>query len=228
MNPRISIIIPCLNEAETAGTLLEALQPLRSEGHEVILVDGGSSDKTRMVVEPLVDRLLGSGPGRARQMNAGAGVAQGDILWFLHADTILPVQAADAVIHGLAEKSVVWGRFDVALSGRNSLFRLIAFMINLRSRLSGIATGDQAIFVRRSVFESVGGFPEIPLMEDIVLSRRLKRCMRPICLRRRLITSSRRWESRGIVRTIFLMWWLRLAFALGVNPERLARWYAIS
>jgi len=221
MTRRLSIIIPCLNEAATVGPLLHSLQPLRAEGHEVILVDGGSKDDTQIIAAPWVDDLLVTEAGRAQQMNRGAPVAKGDVLWFLHADTALPDGAAQAVI----ESDMVWGRFDVRLSGAHPLLRLVSFMMNLRSRLTGIATGDQGIFVSREIFEQVGGFDEIPLMEDIVLSRSLKRLCRPLCLHQQLVTSSRRWESRGILRTILLMWWLRLAFALGVSPQRLVRMY---
>ncbi len=221
----LSIINPCLNEVGTIGTLLEALQPLRRVGHEVILVDGGSTDGTKRLAESLVDQLLSSEPGRAGQMNTGAKAAAGDILWFLHADTALPVGANEALIEGLSNGVSVWGRFDVRLSGSHPSLRLVGYMINLRSRLSGIATGDQGIFVLRDSFEAVGGFPTIPLMEDIVLSRRLKRISRPLCLRQRLVTSSRRWETQGILRTILLMWWLRLAFAFGVSSERLVSRY---
>ncbi|MFC1683930.1 TIGR04283 family arsenosugar biosynthesis glycosyltransferase [Pseudomonadota bacterium] len=217
----MGIIIPCLNEVKTVGPLLHSLQSLRTEGHEVILVDGGSEDDTQVLAEPLVDYLLVSEAGRARQMNRGAQAAEGDLLWFLHADTALPDGGAQAVI----DSNAVWGRFDVRLSGAHPLLRLVSFMMNLRSRLTGIATGDQGIFVSREAFEQIGGFDEIPLMEDIALSRSLKRLSRPLCLHQQLVTSSRRWESRGILRTILLMWWLRLAFALGVSPQRLVRMY---
>ncbi|HEC16033.1 MAG TPA: glycosyltransferase [Sedimenticola sp.] len=221
----LSVIIPCLDEAGVVGPLLASLQSLRRAGHEVILVDGGSVDGTDRLAAPLVDLLLASAPGRARQMNAGARAAGGDILWFLHADTGLPQDAAGAVLEGLSAPGAVWGRFDVRLSGDHPLLGLVARMMNLRSRWSGIATGDQGIFVSRRAFEAAGGFPDIPLMEDIALSRRLKRMARPLCLRQRLTTSSRRWEANGVLRTIGLMWLLRLAFALGASPARLAKWY---
>jgi len=225
MQNRLSIIIPCLNEAEVVGRLLESLQPLRQAGHEIIVVDGGSCDATAQTAEPLVDCLLSLAPGRAGQMNAGAAVANGTILWFLHADTELPDGASEAVIDGVAS-GAVWGRFDVRLSGQHPLLRMVAFMMNLRSRWTAVATGDQAIFVRRDIFEGVGGFPDVPLMEDIVLSKRLKKVGKPLCLQLRLVTSSRRWEAHGIFRTILLMWWLRLAFVLGISPKQLARWYS--
>lgn len=225
ISPRLSIIVPCLDEGAVIERLLAQLQSLRGEGHEVVVVDGGSRDATRERAAPWVDRLLVCAPGRARQMNLGAQAAQGDMLWFLHADTRLPEGAAQAVIEALQQPAAVWGRFDVALSGVHPLLRMVEAMINLRSRLSGIATGDQGIFVRRQAFEAAGGFADIALMEDIALSRRLKRLARPRCLCQRLITSSRRWESRGILRTVLLMWWLRLAYALGASPAWLARRY---
>jgi rSAM/selenodomain-associated transferase 2 len=173
---------------------------------------------------PLCERVLHSAPGRARQMNAGAEAATGEVLWFLHADTGVPVDS-DAIVQHALRGDAAWGRFDVRLSGRKPLLRIVAWLMNLRSRFTGIATGDQGIFVKRAVFAAVGGFPDIPLMEDIALSRTLKQCAPPVCLRARLVTSSRRWESRGILRTIFLMWRLRFAYWRGVSPERLAAYY---
>ncbi|MEA3644271.1 MAG: TIGR04283 family arsenosugar biosynthesis glycosyltransferase [Lamprobacter sp.] len=229
---RLSIIIPTLNEADVIGALLGDLAALRAAGHELILVDGGSTDTTRALAEPLVDRLLAAPCGRAAQMNAGAQAATGELLWFLHADSRVPAATAEALLAAAraggrpVERSVVrWGRCDVRLSGRHPLLRVIERAMNLRSCLSGIATGDQGLFVSRADFTAVGGFPDIPLMEDIALSQRLRRLARPLCLRPTLITSSRRWESRGILRTMMLMWRLRLAYALGADPARLARWY---
>ncbi|MDZ7662971.1 TIGR04283 family arsenosugar biosynthesis glycosyltransferase [Thiohalophilus sp.] len=222
---RLSIIIPTLNEADSLPATLERLQPLRSRGHEVILVDGGSMDKTIDIARPLVDRILNSEPGRARQMNVGASQARGDIFWFLHADTLIPVLTDQIIDHAIDGRKLAWGRFDVRLSGKDVRLRLIAFMMNRRSRLTGIATGDQGIFVTRALFETINGFIEQPLMEDIEISRRLKRHARPICLEQKLITSSRRWETRGIWRTVFLMWRLRLRYALGGDPHKLAKLY---
>jgi len=202
---------------------LRPLQELRADGHQLILVDGGSGDGTRELAAPLVDLLLDSPPGRARQMNAGAEAAAGDILWFLHLDSRLPPGAARQVIKACDESD--WGRFDIRLSGRHILFRLIERLMNLRSCLTGIATGDQGIFVQRELFGTVGGFPDIPLMEDIALSRLLKRHCRPVCLRPVLTTSSRRWEHHGILRTVLLMWYLRLAYFFGASPDYLARLY---
>lgn len=222
---KISVIIPTLNEAAHIRTVLNALAPWREGGHEIIVVDGGSRDDTEALARPLVDELLHSAPGRARQMNCGAVRATGELLLFLHADSLLPQDAEQAVLEAIEKQGCLWGRFDVRLSGRHPLLAVVALLMNLRSCLSAIATGDQAIFVRREVFERIGAYPPIALMEDIALSRRLKRLGRPACVHSPLLSSSRRWESRGILRTIALMWWLRLAYFLGVDPKRLARWY---
>lgn len=223
--PHLSIIVPVLNEADTIASTLQALAPLRKRGHEVIVVDGGSMDGTRPRIRVLADQALDSVRGRAMQMNAGARVATGEVLVFLHADTRLPPDADRSIAEGLARTGRAWGRFDVRLSGAAAGLRVIEFFMNLRSRLTGIATGDQAIFVRREDFESVGGFPAVDLMEDIALSALLKRVSRPACLRERVVTSSRKWEREGIVRTVLLMWRLRLAYCFGANPRDLARRY---
>lgn len=223
MTAQISVVVPALNEAGGIRETLLALQPLRGRGHEVIVVDGGSSDGTRELAAPLADLVLNAARGRARQMNAGANRARGAILWFLHADTLAASDADRSILAALAGSD--WGRFDVRLSGRGWRLRVVEALMNLRSRLSAIATGDQGIFVKRKLFEAVGGFPEIPLMEDIALSRRLKQCGRPACLRDRMITSSRRWEANGLIRTVVLMWWLRLTYFFGADPARLAARY---
>jgi len=217
---RLAIVIPTLNEAAGIRAALEALAPLRARGHEVIVVDGGSEDATMALALPLATHVVKAPRGRALQMNAGARAARGDALVFLHADTRLPAHADELVLGALERSS--WGRFDVEIEGRHRLLKTVAAAMNLRSRLTGIATGDQAIFVRRDAFP---GFPEIALMEDIALSRLMKRRGRPACLRARVCTSGRRWEARGVLRTIFLMWRLRLLYALGVAPQRLAREY---
>jgi len=218
---RISIIIPALNEAGHICATLSDLAPLRVVGHELILADGGSHDGTRALACPLDVKITQTRSGRAVQMNAGAQAACGDILWFLHADTRIPENAADTLLQTQRE----WGRFDISLSGSPHLLRIVEKMMNLRSRLTGIATGDQGIFVLREDFEAVGGYPDIPLMEDIALSKALRKRSRPACLRTRLTTSSRRWERHGIFRTVALMWRLRLAYALGTDPWRLAKHY---
>ena len=222
---RISIVIPVLNEAPLIAHTLSALQPWRAAGHELIVVDGGSDDATIALSEPVVDRIIRSSRGRSRQMNAGARLAEGEVLLFLHADTFLPEGADRLIIDGLNRQGKSWGRFDVRLSGRHFLLRITECLMNWRSRLTGIATGDQGIFVQSRLFEAVGGFPEIELMEDIALSKNLKRQGKPLCLRHRILTSSRRWEKEGILRTILLMWSLRLAYFLGARPRRLARFY---
>lgn len=217
---KLSIVIPALNEAERIGAALQALAALRRRGCEVIVVDGGSSDRTRELAEPLCDRVISAARGRAVQMNAGAHHASGDALLFLHADTRLPpdgeILIRDALMHHL------WGRFDVEIESRHRALKVVACAMNLRSRLSGIATGDQAIFVRRDAFP---GFAPIALMEDIAFSREMKRRGAPACLRERVRTSGRRWETRGVLRTVVLMWRLRLLYYLGARPERLARLY---
>ena len=225
MDTRLTIVVPVLNEAAEIVAALQALAPLRSRGVEVIVVDGGSGDATVARCEGLADAVLAAPRGRARQMNAGAQAAHGTLLLFLHADTRLPIDAADAVPDGLRSSGRSWGRFDVAIEGRSAAFALIGAMMNLRSRLSAIATGDQALFVTRAAFDGVGGFPDQPLMEDIELSRRLRRLGPPLCLRQRVRTSGRRWERDGLWRTVLLMWRLRLLYWLGVSAERLARDY---
>jgi rSAM/selenodomain-associated transferase 2 len=217
---KLSIVIPTLDEAAVIEDCLRALRPLRAGGHEIIVADGGSRDGTPQVARALCDRLVSSPRGRATQMNAGATMAQGDILVFLHADSRLPAGADAAIIR--SAKSRLWGRFDVQIEGRHPLLKVIAWSMNLRSRLTGIATGDQAIFVRRAAF---AGFAEIPLMEDIAFSKAMKRRGAPACLRERVITSGRRWERRGVLRTILLMWRLRLMYFLGTPADDLARLY---
>ena len=218
---KLSIVVPAYNEAAVVGEALRALAPMRARGHEVILADGGSEDATRELAAPCADRLVLAPRGRARQMNAGAGAASGEALLFLHADTRLPANA-DALIFDALKKNR-WGRFDVAIEGRSPLLPAIAFFVNLRSRITGIATGDQAIFVRRDAFD---GFPEIALMEDVAFSKIMKRTSPPACLRAKAATSGRRWDEQGVVRTIFLMWRLRLAYFFGAAPDELARRYA--
>ena len=253
--PGISVIVPVLNEEASLARTLYPLQCLRigksesnSEmqgeivderlGIEIIVADGGSQDRSRDIALSLGDRLIEAPCGRARQMNAGAELAKGSLMLFLHADTLLPAgwerAVSEALGHGDAfakrdakgqKADVDWGRFDVRLDGRHPLLRIVERAMNLRSRLSGIATGDQAIFVQSEIFRSLGGFPEIALMEDIAMSRMLKARSAPACLRERVITSGRRWEDRGVLRTIGLMWWLRAAYFFGADPKELARIY---
>jgi rSAM/selenodomain-associated transferase 2 len=221
----LSIIVPVFNEAPTIIAALEALRDLHKRGVEVIVVDGGSTDATAALSRPLADFVITSARGRAMQMNAGAAIARGDVLLFLHADTRLPEDAERLVLDGLAQSRRAWGRFDVMIEGEHPLLRVIASAMNWRSRLTGITTGDQAMFATREAFELAAGFPEIALMEDITLARRLKRLSRPLCLAARATTSGRRWEKRGVWRTLLLMWRLRLAYFLGADPDALARRY---
>ncbi len=225
---KISVVIPFLDEEEELpATLARLARELSAHaGFEVVAVDGGSRDASRAVLAgmPWV-RVLEAPRGRAGQLNAGAAAATGDMLLFLHADCLLP-RDATAAIRNACANGARWGRFDITIGGRPWVLKVVAAMMNLRSRATGIATGDQGMFVERALFERVGGFASIPLMEDIALSRSLKRAAgRPACLRSRIVTSGRRWEAHGPWRTIFTMWWLRAAYALGVDPARLARRY---
>lgn len=222
---KLSIIVPVLDEGEGIAAMIESLASLRARGTEIIVVDGGSRDATLDHARSCADCVLCAPRGRALQMNAGAARASGDVLLFLHADTRLPADADCVVIEGLQRSGRAWGRFDVMIAGRQCLLPVIAFFMRTRSRLTGIATGDQAIFVRGDAFHAVGGFPPIGLMEDIALCKALKRIGRPLCLRERVVTSGRRWEEHGVLRTAMLMWILRLAFFFGADPKRLARRY---
>lgn len=221
----ISVVIPVLDEADNLRRLLPDLAR-RWPAAEVVVVDGGSRDATVAVARRQAGvRCLASAPGRARQMNRGGQATGGEVLVFLHADTRLPDGALEAVQAAMADPRVVGGRFDVAFDSARPIMRVTAGLMNVRSRLSGIATGDQTIFVRRAAFEALGGFPDIPLMEDVEFSRRLKRRGRLACLRLRVTTSARKWEHEGPVRTVLLMWTLRLLYFLGACPRRLHRWY---
>jgi glycosyltransferase involved in cell wall biosynthesis len=245
MPMRLCVVIPALNEAAHLPALLADLAPLRARGHWLILVDGGSQDGAAALAAGRVDRIVETAAGRARQMNAGVldnpspalplpggnpspalplSGKGADILWFLHADSRVPAGAGEAILDRVAA-GAVWGFFPVRLSGRSPWFRLIERLMNLRSRLTGIASGDQGLFVRRADFVALGGYADLPLMEDIELSRRLRARARPAVMEVALTTSSRRWEARGVLRTMLLMWSLRLLYWAGVRPERLARWY---
>lgn len=220
---KLSIVVPVLNEAHALPALLQRLSTLLHDGCEVIIVDGGSTDGSRAIAGQAGFTVVHSARGRARQMNAGAALASGQALLFLHADTCLPDGAA--VLMAAALQTSCWGRFDVHIAGRPRMLRVIGCMMNWRSRLSGIATGDQAMFVSRAAFDMAGGFPDQPLMEDIELSTRLRQLARPACLRQRAITSGRRWEANGVWRTMLLMWRLRFAYWRGVPAGRLAEAY---
>jgi rSAM/selenodomain-associated transferase 2 len=222
---KLSIIMPVLDEGEGIAAALDALADLRALGTEVIVVDGGSRDATIQRARMRADRVISAPRGRALQMNAGAETSAGDVLLFLHADTRLPADAEHIVLNRLERSGRSWGRFDVKIDGRNPLLAVVAAFMNIRSRLTGIATGDQAIFVRRDAFRAAGGFAAIPLMEDITLSKRLKRVSPPLCLRECVVTSGRRWENHGVLNTVLLMWRLRLAYFFGADPQALARRY---
>lgn len=226
--PRLAVVLPTLDEAEAIEPTLRALAPLRARGVQVIVADGGSRDATLARAAPLADRVIADVPrGRARQMNAGAAACRdAERLLFLHADTRLP-DGADALVHAALDGGRhAWGRFDVRIDGRSRWLPVVAALMNLRSRASGIATGDQALFMTRTAFDAVGGFPDQPLMEDVELSRRLKRHVGPpACLRARVTTSGRRWDRDGAWRTIALMWRLRWAYWRGASAETLARRY---
>jgi rSAM/selenodomain-associated transferase 2 len=221
----LSIIVPALNEELTISEALRQLVPLRDKGAEVIVVDGGSSDATVERTLNLADLVLTAPRGRASQMNAGAHSSRGVALLFLHVDTTLPQDADRPLRSFLEDPEQIWGWFDAQITGSHWLLPIVARMMNLRARLTRIATGDQAIFVRRAAFEAVGGFPDLPLMEDIELSRQLIRVARPICLRTKITTSGRRWEKHGVMRTILLMWRLRFDYWRGADPKELAKRY---
>ena len=221
----LRIVVPVLGEGLGLASALAALRPLRERGAQLVVVDGGSTDESWLVARLHADQLIAASRGRAAQMNAGAQGATSDVLLFLHADTRLPADADRLVLAALAEPGCDWGRFDVCIDGRSRLLPWVAALMNLRSRWTGIATGDQAIFVRRSTFVALGGFPDQALMEDVELSRRLRRRRAPRCLRQRVVTSGRRWDQRGAWRTVFLMWRLRWLYWRGASPEHLAQLY---
>ena len=215
----VTIVIPVLNEADRIEKILQSLV-----GYDVIVVDGGSEDSTIAIVRQYDVTILTWTKGRASQMNAGAERAEGDQLLFLHADTILPQDWA-VVLENMSKLNKVWGRFDVDFDDCSVVFKVIARMMNFRSRLTGVCTGDQGMFVKRSLFYEIGGFANIPLMEDIELSKRLRKFSKPYCSTSKLTTSSRRWRQNGILKTILLMWWLRFLYFFGVSPSNLAKQY---
>ena len=219
-----SIIIPVLNEAHTIAASLQRLRNQLGPHWQLIVVDGGSEDTTCKQAQPLCDLLLTSAPGRSAQMNLGAASAAGDLLVFLHADTALP-EAFAMHMDEFIQSGRAWGRFDVTLDGTRFMFRIIGGLMNLRSRLTGIATGDQALFMTRDFYVRLEGFSDIPLMEDIEFCRRARLQQRPFCSHGRVMTSTRKWQHNGILPTILLMWWIRLAYFFGVSPVVLHRWY---
>ena len=222
---RLSIVIPALNESGNIVATLTPLQGMRAHGAEVILVDGGSIDATTQLAAPLVDCVVKSIKGRAVQMNAGAAAATGDALLFLHADSILPPGADKLILNGLQSESRAWGRFDVSIEGVHFFLPVVAWFMNIRSRLTGVATGDQGLFMTADAFSRAGGFAKIPLMEDLAICDALRRSGPPLCLRQKISTSGRRWEQHGVWRTILLMWRIRLAYFFGADPVDLHRTY---
>jgi rSAM/selenodomain-associated transferase 2 len=223
--PALSIVMPVLNEASGLASALQALAPFAAHGAQIIVADGGSSDGSGDLALAAGATVVPAPRGRALQMNAGAQQASAGVLLFLHADTQLPDHADQLIAQALTGGPAVWGRFDVRIAGRSPLLRVVAAFMNARSRYSGIATGDQALFITRAAFDAVGGFPAQPLMEDIEMSKRLRRLSRPACLRARVVTSGRRWETRGVWATVLLMWRLRWAYWCGAAPEQLAKLY---
>ncbi|HEX4585731.1 MAG TPA: TIGR04283 family arsenosugar biosynthesis glycosyltransferase [Burkholderiaceae bacterium] len=225
---RLAIIVPVLDEAAQIESCLAALAELRQRGARVIVVDGGSRDGTVRLAAPLCDRVIEAPRGRALQMNAGArseGASGADVLLFLHADVRLPPEADRLIFRALARRRACWGRFDVRLQGRSFGLRLVAALMNLRSRATGICTGDQAIFVEQGVFVALEGFAPIALMEDVEFCRRARRLSAPVALRPPAIVSARRWDQAGVARTVLQMWWLRLAYFMGADPQQLAQRY---
>lgn len=220
---RLSVIIPALNEEKSLAATLKSA--IAVEPHEIIVVDGGSTDRTREICRGFGIEAFSSPRGRARQMNLGARHATGEVLLFLHADTRLPPSAACDIVRALSDSRIVGGRFDLSLDGEHPMLKVVGAMINLRSRVGRSATGDQAIFVRREIFAALGGYPDVPLMEDVALARALKGCGAVACLRSRVVTSARRWEAEGLWRTIFKMWALKSLYLLGFSPFHLKRYY---
>jgi len=228
MSIALSVVIPALDEAACIVATLDSLAPSRARGVEIIVIDGGSTDATRTLAAPWADQVIEAPRGRSAQLNVGAKAARGRILLFLHADTQLPAHFDQVILSAVRDDISAWGRFDVAITGQHRGLKVVSFLMNLRSRATGIATGDQGIFVTRQLFDALQGFPAQPLMEDIEFSKRAKRRVNPICLRETLRTSGRRWERNGLLRTILLMWRLRLAYFLGTDPAELRRRYANS
>ena len=221
---KLSVVVPVLNEEVNLSRITSSLRSVIEQGHEVIIADGGSTDNTLTIAYEITDTVIISKKGRALQMNSGASIASGKVVLFLHADTLLPENVAEIISAACVGRSF-WGRFDVRLSNNKYVYRLIECMMNMRSSLTSIVTGDQAIFIEKGLFDRIGGFPEIALMEDIEISRRLKKISKPVRLKSRVVTSSRRWERNGVFATVFLMWKLRLYYFFGVSPEKLNQMY---
>lgn len=232
---RVSIIIPCLNESKQILSTLKAIREgllqsaaLRPAELETILVDGGSLDDTVNLSRPLVDKLIYCSAGRSRQMNAGAEIAEGSLLLFLHADTLLPSNFLECLFEDFLLSCAAWGRFDIRLDSPKPVFRMIEVFINGRSRFSSIATGDQALFITKAAFNNVGCFDDILLMEDVAMCKKLNELSKPFNSRLKVISSSRRWEKQGPIKVILQMWMIRFAYFVGVSPKRLHAWYYLS
>jgi len=221
---KLSVIVPVINEEMNLSRIAGCLRSVIEQGHEVIIVDGGSTDNTLTIAYDITDTIIISKKGRALQMNNGASVASGNVVLFLHADTLLPENVAE-IISDVYVGENFWGRFDVRLSNEKYVYRLIECMMNMRSSLTSIVTGDQAMFFEKNLFDRIGGFPEIALMEDVEISRQLKKISKPVRLKSKVVTSSRRWETNGVVATVLLMWKLRLYYFFGVSPEKLSQMY---
>lgn len=221
----LSIIIPVLNEEHFLAVNKERLVSLLQEGHEILIVDGGSQDDSVSIARSLGCEVFCTRASRGHQLGYGANRSKNDVLLFLHADTHLPSHTAKMVAQALVGPEQRWGRFDVRFSNPHPVFRVIAWFMNKRSCLTGIVTGDHALFIKRELYFSCGGYRDVPLMEDVELCRRLKKHASPVCLSEEVVTSSRRWEQNGIFKTVIMMWWLRLMFFFGWSPEKLARLY---
>ena len=222
---KLSLILPVLNESARIVQQLQRLQCLRERGHEILVIDGGSHNDTAELAAVHADRVETWTASRSGQMNRGAEIASGELLLFLHVDTVLPDHADQLIDSACQASQRQWGWFDVRLSNSSFPYRLISRMMNWRARLTSICTGDQAMFVAKDLFHRLGGYPAIPLMEDIAMSKSLRRTGKPICIGSFVVTSSRRWEQYGLLNTVLLMWRLRLLYLVGVSPARLAKQY---
>ena len=223
--PKLSIIIPVLNEALFLSTQRDIFKSLISDGHEIIIVDGGSEDKSVQIARSVVNETFITKACRGYQLHFGAMKSNNDTLLFLHADSLLPEDAAILILDVLTQSNKHWGRFNISFSSTTPVFSIIAWFMNIRSCLTGIVTGDHAIFVSRDIYFKSGGFADITIMEDIDICKRLKKFSMPICLHDKVITSSRKWEAQGIIRTIFKMWCLRLLYFCGISTNRLEKLY---